>query len=463
MPKPPPLGPKTDTGEPPPDETLTTGFYETPPDDEPAPLDPKSASETRPAGHEPQSVEARWADESQPGIARPLEELGTPEEPPHRMRRSAPILKVVAVVLAIALVLGGVLIVRRQRQRRALSEGLDKAAEMMRSDTHAGYSAAADLLRSLVPIDPLQAGSVRAFALGMLVSDYREEARAQEAEALLVEPERAPVVPPAANLAEAALLLSRQAGTATTFAARAQGSPWSGTLQARVALLAGNLPVAAELVDGALAIDPEFPAALALKGDVLRRRRDFDGARAAYAAVLRVSPVHPRAAYGMAKLALSEKAPREQATRPLEQMLADRGTPSNERARAALHLAALRGRAGDRSGAAAAIDSSRVPPDARPWLEKAAAAEELSRTGYHVVGSAPAALQSPSDDDPYEPPPPQPPTAEKRRPAAKAAPAKHVTAKTKAKAAKLSKKSKAAKKKTASKKKAVKKTAASQQ
>ncbi len=458
MPKPPPLGPKSDADEPPLDQTLTTGFYEA--SDEPAPS-PDSPSETPLAAT--QGPEPHWADDSQPGMPRPRHEPPPGEEPPHVVKHGAPIVKVVAVVLALTLVVGGVLIVRRQRQQRALREGLQRATELMRLDTHAGYSAAADLLKSLVPIDPMQAGSLRAFALGMLVSDYREEARAPEAEVLLVEPERAPAVPPAANLARAALLLSREAGTATTFAARARGNPWVGALQARVALLAGNLPVAAELVDGALAIDPQFPQALAVKGDVLRRRKDHAGARAAYLAVLRASPTHPRAVYGMAKLALSGKAAREQATPPLQQLLSDSATPANERARAALHLAALRGRAGDRSGAAAAMAAAPVPPGARPWLEKAAAAEELSRTGYHAVEGAPAALQSASDDDPPEPILAQPPV--EKPAAAKAAPAKHAKAKAKAsKSAKSSKKATVAKsaKKTA-KKKPVKKPPPSQQ
>ncbi len=458
MPKPPPPGTKTDPTQPSLDQTLETGFFEVTPSGAPVPLPPPPAEA---AGDMPgqAAASAPWADESQVGITRPPEETSPAEEPPPPPRRSPGVLKIVAVVLALALVLGSVLVVRKQRQRRALREGLDKAAELMRPDTHAGYTAAADLLKSLVPLDPLQAGSARAFALGMLVSDYREEARAQEAEALLVEPERAPVVPPAANLAEAALLLSREAGTATTFAARAPGNPWSGTLQARVALSAGNLPVASELVDGVLAIDPGFPAALALKGDIQRRRKDYAGAHDAYATALRASPIHPRAAYGMAKLALSEKAPREQASRPLEQMLTDPSTPSNERARAALHLAALRARAGDRSGAATAIEAARVPPAARPWLEKAVSEEGLSRTGYRVVAGAPAALQSPHDDDPYEQPPPQPPVVEKPKPAAKAAPAKHVKGKAKApKKSKAKTKTAKSKKRTALKKKVVKKS-----
>ncbi len=460
MPKPPPLGTKPDPGQLPPDKTLETGFFEVPPQGGPAPA--PTAADPAAAIHGQSETPAQWAEDSQVGIARPPEELPPDDEPPLPGPRT-PLLKIVAGALALVFVLGGVLFVRRERQRRALREGLDKAAELIRTDTSAGYAAAADLLKSLVPLDPVQAGSMRAFALGMLVSDYREEARAKEAEALLVEPERAPVVPPAANLAEAALLLSREAGTATTFAARAPGNPWSGTLQARVALAAGNSAVAVELVDSALAIDPGFPAALALKGDMLRRRRDYAAARDAYAAALRASPLHPRAAFGMAKLALSDKAPREQATGPLERMIAEPTTPANERGRAALHLAALRTRFGDRSGAEAAIETARVPPAARPWLERAVS-EEAQSHAYRVVGSAPPALQSAHDDDPYEPPPQRPPAVEKPKPAAKPAPVTHAKGKAKASKKSKSKTAKAAKakKKTPAKKKVVKKPATDQ-
>ena len=94
----------------------------------------------------------------------------------------------------------------------------------------------------------------------------------------------------------------------------------------------------------------------------------------------------------------------------MERILADReGTPSNERARAALHLAALQGRAGDRAGAQRTLDASGTSGADRTWLEKGVGEEELSRTGYRVVDRAPPGVQSASDDDPYVAPPPPPP------------------------------------------------------
>ncbi|MGA8892778.1 MAG: hypothetical protein WB493_14500, partial [Anaeromyxobacteraceae bacterium] len=181
----------------------------------------------------------------------------------------------------------------------------------------------------------------------------------------------------------------------------------------------------------AVAADPGLPAALALQGDALRRTGKPEGARQAYLAALQSSPTHPRAAYGMAKLALSGRARAEEAYPALERILADReGTPGNERARAALHLAALQGRAGDRAAVQRTLDASGASGADRAWLERAVAEEELSRTGFRVVDGAPPSLVSASDDDPYvplpPPPPPEPPRVEK-----KAAPAKKVAAKPK--------------------------------
>jgi tetratricopeptide (TPR) repeat protein len=159
-----------------------------------------------------------------------------------------------------------------------------------------------------------------------------------------------------------------------------------------------------------VAADPGLPAALALQGDALRRSGKAEAARLAYLAALQISPYHPRAAYGLAKLALSGKARADEAFPALERILADReGTPANERARAALHLAALQGRAGDRAGAQRTLDASGTSGADRAWLEKGVGEEELSRTGYRVVDRAPPGVQSASDDDPYVAPPPPPP------------------------------------------------------
>jgi tetratricopeptide (TPR) repeat protein len=198
-----------------------------------------------------------------------------------------------------------------------------------------------------------------------------------------------------------------------------------------VALLAGNPSGAAGFAAEAVAADAGMPAALALQGDALRRTGKPEAARQAYLAALAASPTNPRAAYGVAKLALSGRARADEAYPALERILADvEGTPSNERARAALHLAALQGRAGDRAGAQRTLDASGTSGADRAWLEKAVSEEELSRTGYHVVDRAPPGLQSASDDDPYvapPPPPPEPPKVEKKPAPKKASAAKSKT------------------------------------
>jgi hypothetical protein len=225
-----------------------------------------------------------------------------------------------------------------------------------------------------------------------------------------------------------------QAGSAAVSAARPGTGAVGRVLQGRVALLAGNPAGAAEFAAEAVAADPGLPAALALQGDGLRRTGKPEAARQAYLAALQASPGHPRAAYGAAKLALSGKARPEDAYPALEQILADRaGTPGNERGRAALHLAALQGRAGDRAGAQRTLDASGAAGADRAWLEKAVAEEELSRAGYRVVDGAPAGLRSASDDDPYVPaPPPPPPAPPKKVEKKKAVPAKKAPVKAKA-------------------------------
>jgi tetratricopeptide (TPR) repeat protein len=454
---------------------LTTGFYEaapteiSPPEGKKDPsLESLIASEIHRDATDPQ-----WAEGSQPGVTRASGEgdaggMEFGDEPPERPpRRSPAVLKVVAVMAVAALAAGAAVVFRGYHRQQSLGKGMARARELLYPDTYAGYRDAAAVLEPLVPIDPIEAGSLRSFALAMLYADYRDEAAGQAAEALLLEPERAPVVPSAANLARAALAVGRrEAGTALGFATRPGGGVWAATLQGRLALLAGNPLLALPPLEDALKAEPRFPAALALQGDALRRARRFEEAREAYAAALAASPTHPRAAYGMAKLVLSGKAKQEEGTPALERLIADRsGTPSNERGRAALHLAAIRARAGDRGGAAAAMDAAGVEGADRAWLEKAVTEEELNRTGYRMVAGAPAALQSASDDDPYEPPPPAtaaPAKAKKEKKAAKAKVSSKKKAKpSKATASKKSKaKPKAAAKKAATKKPAAKKAAA---
>ena len=356
-----------------------------------------------------------------------------------------PALKIAVALLALVLVGGAFLGYGAYHRRRVVAEGLARGEPLLRLDTAAGYRDAAAALEPIAKIDPLTAGSARAFALAMLFADYRdaqidrksmwkppEERPEDRAEELLVEPGRAREVPPYANLAYAALAFGRrEAGNATTAAARAGDVPWAQAIHARVAMLAGNL--AAAMDPAASAAAAELPAGLAVQGDVLRRtRRDLAGARAAYEAALAASPRHPRAAYGLAKLALSGQAEPASARAALERLIEDRaGTPDAERGRAALHLAALALRAGDAPGASQALTRAGLqdPGPARTWAERAAQAESRNTGPYRAVQDAPAALQSASDDDPpeiapYTPPPPPQPKAEKpskKAPAKKAA------------------------------------------
>jgi Flp pilus assembly protein TadD len=345
--------------------------------------------------------------------------------------------QVVALAGIAIVALAAAMLYRTHHRSEVLTQGTVRARELMRADTWAGYRGASQILEPLVAIDAMGAGALRAQALAMLAADYRDESAAVEAERLLDAPERSAEIPPAASLARAALAMGRgQAGSAAISASRAGTGAPGRVLQGRVALLAGNPAGAAEFAAEAVAADPGLPAALALQGDALRRTGKPEGARQAYLGALHASPGHPRAAYGLAKLALSGKARPEEAYPALESILADRaGTPGNERGRAALHLAALQGRAGDRAGAQRTLEASGVTGADRSWLEKAVAEEELSRTGYRVVNGAPALLLSASDDDPYvaappapPPPPPEPRKVEKK----KAVPAKKAPAKAKA-------------------------------
>jgi len=362
---------------------------------------------------------------------------------------------VVTVAGVVIVALAAALLYRSHHRREVLSRGMVRAHELMRADTWAGYRAASQVLEPLVAIDAMEAGSLRAQALAMLAADYRDEAAAAEAERLLDQPERSSEVPPAASLARAALAMGRhEVGSAATSASRPGTGAGGRVVQGRVALFAGNPSGAAEFAAEAVAADPGLPAALALQGDALRRSGKAEAARLAYLAALQTSPNHPRAAYGLAKLALSGKAKADEAFPALEMILADReGTPSNERARAALHLAALQGRAGDRAGAQRTLDASGTSGADRAWLEKGVSEEELSRTGYRVVDRAPPGLQSASDDDPYvappPPPPPEPPKAVVKK-VAKKAPAKAKTSsKTKGAKAPAKKTSKPPQKKSA--------------
>jgi len=395
-----------------------------PPSDRPD-ADPNRGA---PGGRDPRWVEP--GDDEGPGS------VGIdPGTPAPQRGSSSRIVQLVALAGVGILLLAAALLYRAHHRREVLDQGMARARELMRADTWAGYRAASQILEPLVPIDAMEAGALRAQALSMLAADYRDEAAAVDAERLLDAPERSAEIPPAASLARASLAMGRgQAGSAATSAARPGTGAMGRVIQGRVALLAGNPAGAAEFAAEAASSEPGLPAALALQGDALRRTGKAEGARQAYLAALQVSPGHPRAAYGVAKLALSGKARPEEAYPALERILADTaGTPANERGRAALHLAALQGRAGDRAGAQRTLDASGISGADRAWLEKAVAEEELSRTGFRVVDGAPAGLRSASDDDPYvAPPPPPPPEPRKVVEKKKSAPAKKAPSKGKA-------------------------------
>jgi hypothetical protein len=402
------------------------------PDPDVEPIDPGSSAESSydaPVELDDGDVidlpEAEQADEPA-GIRRPA-------------RLPPPGLKLGIAVGALLVVGAGLLAYRAHHRRQVLATGLARAEALLRLDTASGFREAAGLLAPLAELDPLEAGSSRAFALAMLHADYREPDADLLAEALLIEPDRAAEVPRPAHLARAALALGRSAlGDATGAASRASGSPWAHALHARIALLAGTSAAAIEAAHAA-AQDGAFAAGLAIQGDVARRaKNDPAAARAAYAAALAASPTHPRATFGLAKLALAGKIPPADAASPLQRLLDDRkGTPAPERGRAALHLAALRLRAGDRAASAAALDAAGLDGPARAWAESAAAKEAADRGRYEVVGDAPDALRSASDDDPYVLPPPPPisdhvgvdPLDARPPPPPRAAASKHAVAK----------------------------------
>ena len=400
---------------------------------------PPETPDADPSRGSPGRRDPRWVepgDDDGPGSA----EID-PGSPPAPHGSSSRMVQVVALAGVAIVVLAAALLYRAHHRREVLHQGMTRARELMRADTWSGYRAASQVLEPLVAVDPMEAGALRAQALAMLATDYRDEPAAADAERLLDAPERSAEIPPAASLARAALAMGRgQAGSAASSAARPGTGAAGRVIQGRVALLAGNPAGAAEFAAEAAAADPGLPAALALQGDALRRTGKAEGARQSYLAALQASPTHPRAAYGLGKLALSGKARPEEAYPALERILADlSGTPGNERGRAALHLAALQGRAGDRAGAQRTLDAAGVSGAERAWLERAVAEEELSRTGFRVVDGAPASLRSASDDDPYVAPPPPPPAppapskvVQKKKASAAKAPAKpKATAKSK--------------------------------
>ncbi len=351
------------------------------------------------------------------------EPLGTPrghppaeseDEPPVFARRF-PTWKVALAVGLLVLAGAGLMVFRAQARRNAVRKGIEDAERIMRLDTAAAYRQAADLLAPHAQLDPLEAGSARAFALAMLAADYRDTRAEAEANALLVVPGRSETIPVRAALAFSALALGKNVlGDATAALGAAAGSPWAGMLQARIALRAGTLDAAIEPATAAAA-ENGFAAGLAVHGDAMRRaRRDGRSSRAAYEAALAASPAHPRAAFGLAKLALSGDAPEGEARDALSRVLeSGAATPAPERGRAALHLAALRLRAGEPREVVCKELCAGLGERTADWLMGAARAEAANHGPYRAVSGAPRALESASDDDPpdlrpmaAEPPPP---------------------------------------------------------
>jgi tetratricopeptide (TPR) repeat protein len=267
----------------------------------------------------------------------------------------------------------------------------------------------------------------------MLAADYREPSLAKEAEGLIASPGRAETVPVWADLAAAAIYLGHgEVGDAATYAGRAGAAPWAGALLARLAILAGNPEAAFEPLQRSLAADPKLAASLAMQGDLARRvRRDVHAARTAYAAALASSRTHPRATFGLAKLALASQIPLNEAIPPLRALINDApATPATERARAALHLAALELRAGDKAASNAVLDQVEgLDKAGRAWAELAVLIAATDRKGYRAVKGPPPIFVTASDDDPLEAPavdptPPPPPPHPKATPKPAAKPAK---------------------------------------
>lgn len=438
MAKPPPPLPESPT-QATEDDVLEESFYEVP-------------AELQESGAEPTKA-------SPPGDESPLDEGGDGEERLPRTRFPTAIVS--AAALAVICIVGGLVAYRCHGQRKVVRDGLAQAERVMLLDTAESYRKAADLLAPLAKLDPLEAGSMRAFALAMLACDYRDTQAEEEANRLLVVPGRADPMPRYASLAFRALALGRDAladaaldrgSTEEPAAGGPVEPPWAKTLSARVDLSAGSNESAIEYANAAAAV-PGFVPGLGVHGDAFRRaRRDYHSALSAYEAALAASPANPRAAFGLAKLALSGQAPDAEARTALGRVLATGdATPRRARARAALHLAALRIRAGDPVDAVRAdVVASLGAPDGLTakeldWLMGAARAEAANHGPYKAVADQPEALRTKTDDDledknfralaaePPPPPPPAPPPVVEPPPKA---PPPHAAAKASAKPSK---------------------------
>ena len=324
---------------------------------------------------------------------------------------------------------------RAYHRAKVLAEGTAIAEAALRLDTAAGYRKAADTLEPLARLDPREAASMRAFALAMLASDYREAELGGEAEALIAAPGRADKVPAYADLAAAALFLGRGAvGDAATYAGRAGESPWSGALLARLALLAGNPEAGFEPLRRSLAADPR-PG---------RRRWPCRATWPAASTTTSTPPAPPTrrpwpppaSTRAPPTASPSWRWPRRfPSTRPSRRSAPCSTTPRPRRATS--------GRAprstSPRSSCAPATGPRPRPRStpsrgstgaARAWAELAVLIAASDRKGYRAVKGPPPLFVSASDDDPLEAPAvdptPPPGAAQGRRQPAKKPAAKPV-------------------------------------
>src|SRR5512137_3088827 len=140
---------------PPTEPTLETGFEE---------VAPVGGATPGPRGSDPEWVEPTDT------VTRPLdleEEAPPPPAGPAPRRPSRRLQIAAAAAVGVVLVAAG-LLYRSHHRQKVLAQGMARAREVSRADTFAGYRDAAQILEPLVPIDPLEAGALRAWALAML-------------------------------------------------------------------------------------------------------------------------------------------------------------------------------------------------------------------------------------------------------------------------------------------------------
>ena len=239
-----------------------------------------------------------------------------------RPRAGAPLIPRTAIAVAVVVVVAVGLLAyrsvsagrrcgRRWRRRRSTSARHRRRIQEGRGDPRAVCRAGS----------ARDGGHARVRA-GMLALDYRDAAAADEAEGLLVKPERADPIPRWANLARAALALSKgEAGTAMTAASRVPGDPVAGDAggadraRGRQPRGCGGAPPLRRRRRAAAARRARRSTATssgAPSGTAGPRRPPTAGRSPAPG-----QHVHARAAFGLAKLALTGQVPPAEATGPL--------------------------------------------------------------------------------------------------------------------------------------------------